>query len=170
MGKPAELHLQGIVPVASLVATGGLDVVRELVIHDHVTFESVSSVRSQVYQILELTLFRVVADSEVRRDVATGVAKTLSGAVNSGAANLGGVAPDDLGEVAPLVESVHVDFLLAVLVAVEGNFSVVEELSDYGRDVVGLDTGSNVLAVGANRVNIGFTTERSANRFISSGP
>lgn len=95
----------------------------------------------------ELTSRLVVADGEVSRNVATSVAETLARAVNSGAADLSGGLPDDLAEVTPLVESRHVGRVLAVLALEETNLAVVEELSDDSRDVVSLDTSSDVLAV-----------------------
>lgn len=96
-----------------------------------------------------LTRRLVVANGEVRGDVATSVGKTGRGAVDSGAANLSGALPDDLGEVTPLVEVAHVGGLLAVLALVKTNLAVVEKLGDDSRNVVSLDTGSDVLAVSA---------------------
>jgi hypothetical protein len=97
----------------------------------------------------------VVANGEERCDVATGVGKTLGGAVDSGATNRSGVLPDDLGHVAPHVEVAVVEaivLILATLAVVAGVsvgllLTVVEELGDDSRDVVALDTSGNVLAV-----------------------
>jgi hypothetical protein len=82
----------------------------------------------------------------VRRDVLTNIGKTAR-AVLSGTADLGGTLPDELREVTPLFEVGHVRVGLAVEVGVVANFAVVEELSDDSRNVVGLDTGGNVLTV-----------------------
>jgi hypothetical protein len=82
----------------------------------------------------------------VRRDVLTDVGKTAR-AVLSGTADLGGTLPDKLREVTPLFEVGHVRVGLAVEVGVVADFAVVEELGDDSRDVVGLDTGGNVLTV-----------------------
>ena len=87
------------------------------------------------------------------RNVAAGVGKTACGAVDSGAANRSGVGPDDLGHVAPNVEVAVVESAagLAVVasISVGALLTVVEELGDDSRDVVGLDTSSDVLAVSA---------------------
>jgi hypothetical protein len=107
-----------------------------------------------------LTRCLVVADGEERSHVATSVGQALRRAVNSSAANLSGALPNHLAEVAPLVEVVHVDLNLGILgflscalgevdiqVVVVANLAVVEQFGDHGRNVVGLDTGSDVLAV-----------------------
>lgn len=93
-----------------------------------------------------LTRVLVVADSEVRRDVAANIAETV-GAVGSVASNVGSALPDDLGEVAPLLEEAHVWVCEAVVAGVKGLLSVVEEVGDDGGDVGRLDTSCNVLAV-----------------------
>lgn len=94
----------------------------------------------------ERTRAAVVANGEVRRNVLTNVGKAAR-AVLSSAANLGGSLPDELREVAPLLEVGHVGVGLAVEVVEVTDLTVVEELSDDGRDVVGLDTSGNVLTV-----------------------
>jgi len=83
----------------------------------------------------------------VSTDVATGVGQALRRAVDGGAADLGGVLPHDLAEVAPLVEVGHVRVFLAVELIVEGDLAVVEQLGDDRRDIVSLNTSSDVLAV-----------------------
>lgn len=93
-----------------------------------------------------LTWALVVADSEVWGDTTTSVGKTAGRAVVGGAGDLGGVLPDDLGEVAPGLEIAHVG-LLSVESGVEGLLSVVEHVADDSRDVVGSNTSSDVLAV-----------------------
>lgn len=93
-----------------------------------------------------LTRGTVVADSEVRSDILTDVCKTAR-AVLSSAANLGSTLPDELREVAPLLEVGHVGVGLAVKVVVVANLTVVEELSDDSRNVVSLDTSGDVLTI-----------------------
>jgi len=99
----------------------------------------------------EVTSWGVVADSEVRRHAAASVGKTAAGAVVGCAADLGGALPDDLGEVAPAIESgVVVDVRwgrLAEKASEVADLVVVEELGDDRGDVAGWRTGSNVLAV-----------------------
>jgi hypothetical protein len=100
-------------------------------------------------------LWVVVANGEERCDVATGVGKTLGGAVDSGATNRSGVLPDDLGHVAPHVEVAVVEAIVLVLatlavvasVSVGTLLAVVEELGNDSRDVVALDTSGDVLTV-----------------------
>jgi len=91
----------------------------------------------------------VVADGEVRRDEAANVGKTLGGAVGGGAANMGGTLPDDLGEVAPLLEVGHVGVGMSVQILVPANLAVVEQIGDDGGDVARWNTRSDVLAVPA---------------------
>lgn len=76
----------------------------------------------------------------------TDVGKTTR-AVLSGTADLGSTLPDELREVAPLLEVGHVGVGLAVKVVVVVNLAVVEELSDDSRDVVSFNTSGDVLAV-----------------------
>jgi hypothetical protein len=128
--------LHAVVPVASGIATGLQDVGGICASH--------------------VTLCLVVADGEVRSHVATGVGQLLRRAVNSGAADLGGVHPDHLGEVTPLVEvghdrvfGVRVGGVGGVQVVVVTNLAVVEQLSDDRGNVVSLDTGSDVLTISA---------------------
>ena len=65
----------------------------------------------------------------------------------SSAADLGGSLPDDLREVTPVLEVAHVGVGLAIETVEVVDFAVVEQVRDNGRDVAGLDTGSNVLTV-----------------------
>jgi hypothetical protein len=82
----------------------------------------------------------------VGSDVLTSVGKTAR-AVLSGTSDFGGSLPHELREVTPLLKLAHVGAGLAVEVGVVANFAVVEELGNDSRDVVGLDTGGNVLTV-----------------------
>lgn len=90
----------------------------------------------------------VVADGEVRGNASADVGETIR-AVLGRAADVGGLLPDDLGEVAPELEVGHVGVGLAVLVGEVWLLAVVEQVSDDGRDILRLDTGSDVLAVAA---------------------
>lgn len=104
----------------------------------------------------KLTRTLVVADGEVWRDTGADVGETV-GAVLGVASDVGGVLPDDLAEVAPLLEVGHVRAVLTVQARVVWLLAVVEQVSDDGRDVGRLDTSSDVLAVAAtsNLTNAG---------------
>lgn len=65
----------------------------------------------------------------------------------SGATDVGSVFPDDLREVSPQLEVIHGGLSLAIEPIKPADFAVVEQVGDDGRDVVCLDTGSDVLAV-----------------------
>lgn len=97
-----------------------------------------------------LTWSLVVADSEVGGHASASVGKTAR-AVDSGAADLGGSGPDNLGEVAPSVESrlvVDVGWCgLSVHGGEVARFVVVEQLGDDRGDVAGRAAGGDVLAV-----------------------
>ena len=67
--------------------------------------------------------------------------------MGSVASNVGSALPDDLGEVAPLLEEAHVRVRHTVVAGKEGLLSVVEEVGYDGGDVGRLDTSCNVLAV-----------------------
>lgn len=95
----------------------------------------------------ELTWGLVVAYSEVWRNIATDVGKTTAGAVLGSTADLGGTLPDDLGEMTPVLEVGHVWLRFAVKTVEVVHLAVIEEISNNGRDVVRLNTGSDVLAV-----------------------
>jgi hypothetical protein len=94
-----------------------------------------------------LTWALVVAHSEVGSNVRTDVGQTLAGAVLSVTSEVGRLLPDNLGEVAPVLEVGHVWLVLAVETVVPAHLAVVEQVGDDGRDVVGGDTSGNVLAV-----------------------
>ena len=95
---------------------------------------------------MNLTWWSVVADGEVRSNVRADVGET-AWAVLSSATDSGGALPDDLGEVTPVLEVGHVWVGLAVETVEPVDFTVVEEVRDDGRDVVSLDTSSDVLTV-----------------------
>lgn len=84
----------------------------------------------------------VVADSEVRSHVGGNALEVTGAAVGGGASNGGGVGPDDLGKVAPVLVG---GARLVVLV----DLGVVPEIGDNRRHIAGLDTSGNVLAVSA---------------------
>ena len=94
-----------------------------------------------------LTWGHVVADREVWSDVATNIAKSTRRTVLSSTTNLGGVLPDNLGEVTPVLKVGHVWLRLAVEAIIPSDLTIVEELCNDSRDVVGRDTSSNVLPV-----------------------
>lgn len=93
-----------------------------------------------------LTWWTVVADGEVRRNIASDVGKTVW-TVLCGAADGGGALPDNLGEVTPVLKIGHIWICLAVETVEVVDLAVVEEIGDDGRDIGGLDTSSNVLTV-----------------------
>lgn len=94
-----------------------------------------------------LTWVAIVADGEVRCDIAANVCKTGRAAVLSDASNLGRANPDDLREVAPVLKVGHVRLSLTVETVVPVDLAVVEEVGNDGRDVAGLDTCGDVLAI-----------------------
>lgn len=156
-----EDNLLAVVPVASVVATGLLD---RVCVRISVVACKIISDCVDVFSSDKITCGVVVADREVRCNVAPSAGKTLRGAVDSGAANRSGVAPDYLREVAPDVEVIIVEAIdaVAVRVLVLGSLAVVagvvvgpllcvvEELSDNSRDVAALDASGDVLAVSAS--------------------
>jgi hypothetical protein len=91
----------------------------------------------------------VVADSEELGHVGTDVGESSECAVLSGTADVGGVSPDDLGEVAPLLKVGHVWLSLAIETIEVVNLAVVKEIGDDRSDVVALNTCGDVLAVTA---------------------
>lgn len=74
----------------------------------------------------------------------------MAGAVLGGTADFRGSLPHDLAEVTPVLEIGHGWLSLAVESVVPIHFTVVEQISDDGGDVVRLHAGSNVLAVAAS--------------------
>ncbi len=76
-----------------------------------------------------------------------GVGKALAGAVLGGAADMRGVRPDDLREVAPVLEVGHAGRTLAVETVVPADFAVVEQVGDDGSDIVSLYTCGDILAI-----------------------
>jgi hypothetical protein len=153
MGWNEDRRLQAVAPGAGGVTTRSNDVVLVASLHVAYLYCQQNSVSSRRWG--EFTLWVVVANGEVRCDVATGVGKTLRRAVDSGATNRSGLLPDDLGHVAPHVEVAVVEAIvnvlttLAVVVGVSVGLllAVVKELGDDSRDVVALDTSGNVLSV-----------------------
>lgn len=105
----------------------------------------------------------VVADGEVRRDVAPRVDEASGGAVVRSAADPRRVDPHDLREVAPAVEAGQVWSRLAVVVVEVGLLVVVEEVGDNEGDVVGGHTGRDVLAVAAATGGAGGVSVRCLN-------
>lgn len=93
-----------------------------------------------------LTWWSVVADGEVRSNVRTDVGET-AWAVLSGATDSGGVLPDDLREVAPVLEVGHVWVRLTVKAVEPVDLTVVEEVGDDSGDIGSFDTSGNVLTV-----------------------
>lgn len=89
----------------------------------------------------------VVADGEVWRNVAAHAGKALLRAVLSGTADGSSTLPHDLREVTPVLEVGHAWLSLAIEVGEPPNFTVVEQIGDDRRDVVGLNTGSDVLTI-----------------------
>lgn len=101
-----------------------------------------------------LTWRLVVADGHIWWNIRCDIGKTLWTIVGS-TADLGGSLPDDLREVAPVVEVGHVWLTLAKIVTVPVLFAVVEQLGDNDRDVVGCDTCCDVLTITTNLVFVG---------------
>merc|ERR1712070_918280 len=93
-----------------------------------------------------VTSFVVVADREVWRDVGTNVSKAVGRAVLGGTTNDSSPLPDDLGEVTVVVE-VATWVGLAVVRGVGVDLSIVPEVGDNIRDLIGSQTSSDVLAV-----------------------
>lgn len=96
---------------------------------------------------MRVTWRLVVANGEVRRYVGADIRKTLRSAVLRVATNVSGAFPDDLGEMTPVLEVGHVWLRFAVKTVEVVHLAVIEEISNNGRDVVRLNTGSDVLAV-----------------------
>jgi len=104
--------------------------------------------RANVRSVLigEVALRLVIADGEVRGDVAADTLKTVL-AVLGGTTEHVATLPNNLGEVTPVFEVGHVWLGLTVQVGEPLLLAVVEEVGDDGGDVARLDTGGDVLAI-----------------------
>lgn len=88
---------------------------------------------------------RVVADSEGQGGTGVDVAQAVAG--NSGAGDVGGTLPDDLGEVAPLVEVGHAGVGSTVGGREEFDLIVVHQVGDHGAHIARINAVADVLAV-----------------------
>lgn len=88
----------------------------------------------------------VVTDGEVWLNVAADVGET-AWAMLSVAGDFGGSLPNDLGEVAPLLEEGHIRVGLAVLAGKVWLLSIVKEVGDDSGDIGCLHSGSDILAI-----------------------
>lgn len=94
-----------------------------------------------------VTHWRVVANGEWQGFGGINVAQRV--ADHSGTANVGGRLPDDLTEVAPLVEVGHARVGFTVRGGEELDLIVVHQVGDHNTDVAGLNTVTDVLTVTA---------------------
>lgn len=141
---PCSSHLQPGVPVRGDIRRAWLDVVAVLATH----------VAGRV----------VVANCEVRSDIAADTNQTSASAVLCVASNSRRLSPDNLGEVAipmlawfkrhkhvrhspPVLKVREAGVGKTVLAGIPVDLAVVEEIRDDSRDIVSLDTGSNVLTI-----------------------
>ena len=113
----------------------------------------------------------VVAHSKDGSDISADIAEALwtvalSSAVISGAANLGGALPHDLGEVTPAVKGAFIVDVggsgLAVETSKVARLVVVEKLGDDGGDIVSRASGGDVLAVSALAIRVVDLTVRES--------
>ena len=104
----------------------------------------------QQHEEVRVTWRLVVANSEVRLYVRADASKTLRRAVLRDTTNVSCALPDNLGEMAPMLEVGHIRLSLAVETGVPADLAVVEQIGDDSRNVVGLNTGSNILTVTAS--------------------
>lgn len=92
-----------------------------------------------------VTRRRVVADGERQRRAGVNVAQAV--AHHGRAADVGGALPDDLGEMAPLLEVGHARARLTVGDREVADLVVVHQVGDQHANLVILHTVSNVLTV-----------------------
>jgi hypothetical protein len=89
----------------------------------------------------------VIADGEGERVAGVDVAETVTH--HGGAADVGSALPDNLGEVAPLLEVGHAGVGLTVGGGEVFDLVVVHQIGDHDTNFAGLDTVADVLAVTA---------------------
>lgn len=106
-----------------------------------------ANVRAVLIRII--ARWTVIANGEHRGHIAAHVRETLCRAVHSCTTNLGGRFPHHLAEMTPVLKVDHGRLGLLVQPSKPLDLAVVEQVSDDGGDVVGWDTGSNVLAIPA---------------------